>query len=39
LEVHVNGVIVFLYPIDKMGEVHNGRPNPDINGNVPERWG
>jgi hypothetical protein len=41
MENYVDGVIMFLYIIDKPGEVHNGRPNI-VNGldvNVPERWG
>ena len=38
---HVNGVITFLYLVDKPGEVHSGRPKivrePDVN--TTERWG
>jgi hypothetical protein len=41
LKIHVNGVISFLYFIDKPGKVHDGRPNRPIklNANIPERGG
>jgi hypothetical protein len=39
LEEHVNGVITFLYLVDKPGEVHNGRLAKKLNINIQERWG
>jgi len=42
--VHVNGMIMFLYLVEKPGEVQNGRPNVEtelakLEVDIPERWG